>query len=81
MASDVVIFLDAVKERLIQGVMEINLNDVSNLAIPRPPEEEQSMEEKATNELVTMKSTTQRGYTVLRTILIEKKTYDAEILP
>ena len=80
LASDVVIFLDAIKERIIQGVMQIKLNDVSNLAIPRPPEEEESMEEKAKNGMVIMRSTTQSGYTALMKIFIEKKKYDAESL-
>ena len=38
LADDVEIFLDAVKERIIQGVLRINLNDVSCCEIPRPPE-------------------------------------------
>ena len=81
LASDVVIFLDAVKERIIQGVMRINLNDVRNLTIPRLPEEEESAEEKAMNGLVIMNNTTKAGYTALRNILIEKNKYDAESLP
>ena len=81
LASDVVIFLDAVKEKIIQGVMQINLNNVSNLAIPCPPEEEESMEEKAMNGLEMTRTTTQNGYTALRKILIDKKKYDADSLP
>ena len=81
LASDVVIFLDAVKERIIQGVMRINLNDVKNLTIPRPPEEEESAEEKAMNGLVIMNNTTKAGYTALRKFLIENDKYDAESLP
>ena len=62
LACDVVIFLDAIKERIIQGIMQINLNDVSNMAIPRPLEEEESMEEKAMNGLEIMRVTNQTGY-------------------
>ena len=68
------IFLDAVKERIIQGIMQINLNDVSNMAIPRPPEEEESMEEKAMNGLEIMRVINRN--LSLRKILIEKKIYD-----
>ena len=51
------------------------------MAIPRPPEEEESMEEKAMNGLEIMRVTNQTGYLSLRKILIEKKIYDKESLP
>ena len=59
--------------------MQIKLNDVSNMAIPRPPEEEESMEEKAMNGLEIMRVTNQTGYSSLRNILIEKKIYDKRV--
>ena len=46
LADDVEIFLDAVKERIIQGVLRINLNDVSCREIPRPPEIKLKTEEQ-----------------------------------
>ena len=61
--------------------MQIKLNDVSNMAIPRSPEEEESMEEKAMNGLEIMRVTDQTGYLSLRNILIEKKIYDKKSLP
>ena len=38
LADDVEIFLDAVKESIIQGVLRINLNNVSCREIPHPHE-------------------------------------------
>ena len=49
---------------------------MTNLTIPRPPEEEESAEEKAMNGLVIMNNTTKAGYTALRKILIKNMKYD-----
>ena len=54
---------------------------MTNLTIPRPPEEEESAEEKDMNGLVIMNNTTKAGYTALRKILIKNKKYDEESLP
>ena len=53
LAEEVILFMDAVKERLVQGVMKINLNDVSSNAIPRTPVEESS-DDKNLNALKIM---------------------------
>ena len=39
LAKDVIVFLDAAKENIIQDFMKINLNEVSNCVIPHPPAE------------------------------------------
>lgn len=37
LAKDVSVYLDAIKLFIIQDVMRININEVSNCEIPRPP--------------------------------------------
>ena len=49
------------KERIIQGVMRINLNEVLNSEIPRLPNEE-TEEEKISKAMAILKETNQSEY-------------------
>ena len=71
LADDVEIFLDAVKERIIQGVLRINLNDVCCREIPRPPEIKLDTEEQHKKALQFLYMNNQREYNHMRKLLID----------
>ena len=80
LADDVEIFLDAVKERIIQGVLRINLNDVSCREIPRPPEKlDPEKEHKKALQFLYMNN--QRGYNHMRKLLIDYDFISEDGLP
>ena len=69
------------KERIIQGVLRINLNDVSSCEIPRPPEITLDNEEDHSKALQYLKTNNQREYTHLRNLLIEHNLISKDTLP
>ena len=81
LADDVEIFLDAVKERIIQGVLRINLNDVSCREIPRPPEINLEKEEQHKKALQFLYMNNQREYNHMRKLLIDNDFISANGLP
>ena len=81
LANDADIFLDAVKERIIQGVLRINLNDVSCREIPRPPEIKLETEEQHKKALRFLHMNNQRGYNHMRKLLIDYDFISKESLP
>ena len=81
LADDVEIFLDAVKERIIQGVLRINLNDVSCREIPRPPEINLETEEQHKKALQFLYMNNQREYNHMRKLLIDNDFISANGLP
>ena len=52
LAKDVSVYLDAIKLFIIQDVMRINVNEVSNCEIPRPPIEVSEEEKKPISSLI-----------------------------
>ena len=81
LADDVEMFLDAVKERIIQGVLRINLNDVSCREMPRPPEIKLKTEEQHKKALQFLYMNNQRGYNHMRKLLIDNDFISADGLP
>ena len=58
LANDVSVFVDAIKVRIIQDVMKININQVSSYKIRRPPTEESGGENLSTTYTI-LKETSQ----------------------
>ena len=77
LAEEVILFMDAVKDRQVQGVMRINLDDISSNAIPRPPVGESYDD----NALKIMQFPNQSGYEKMRKHMIEQKLILPEHLP
>ena len=80
-ADDVEIFLDAVKERIIEGVLRINLNDVSCCEILRPPEIKLDIEEEHKKALQFLYASNQRGYKHMRKLLVDYDFISEDGLP
>ena len=72
LANDLAVFMDAVKERIIQGVMRINLNEVSSSELRRPLDED-TEEQKIAKAMVILKETSQNGFSNIRQVFIESK--------
>ena len=81
LVDDVEIFLDAVKERIIQGVLRINLNDVSYREIPRPPPEKLDPEKEHKKALQFLYMDNQREYNHMRKLLIDNDFISADGFP
>ena len=60
------------RERIIQGMMRINLNEVSNSKIRRPPDED-TEEKKIEKAMTILKETSQNGFSNIRQVFNESK--------
>ena len=72
LSKDVSVYLDAIKLFITQDVMRININEVSNCKIPRPPVEVRE-EQSQPLERVIFNETSQNGYSRIRKTLIGNK--------
>ena len=72
LANEVAVFMDTVRERIIQGVMRINLNEVSSSKVQCPPDED-TKEEKIAKAMVILKETSQNGFSNIRQVFIGSK--------
>ena len=73
--------MHAVKERIIQGVLRINLNEVSCREIPRLPEIKLETEEQRKQALQFLHNNNQRGYNHMRKLLIDYDFISKDSLP
>ena len=71
-ANGVAVFMDTVKERIIQGVMRINLNKVSISKLWRPPDED-NKEDNIAKATVILKEASQNGISNIRQVFIDSK--------
>ena len=72
LAKDVSVYLDAIKLFIIQDVTRININEVSNCEIPRPPIEVSEEQSRPLNRVI-FNETSQGGYSRIRKTMISNK--------
>ena len=80
LAKDVSVYLDVIKCSIIQNVRRININEVSNCEIPRPPIEV-SEEESRPFDRVVFNETSQGGHSRIRKTMIGNKQCIKEDIP
>ena len=80
LAKDVSVYLDAIKLFIIQDVMRININKVSNCEMPHPPIEVNKEESRPLDRVIFNK-TSQGGYSRIRDTMIGNNQCIKEELP